>query len=63
LGLLSCYIADYDGGWSHGALPVEDPSAELPPDQPPTLVYDAFPAYYIFPFHYNNPVTGNDPLQ
>jgi hypothetical protein len=29
-----------------------------PPDLPPTTVYLTYPAFYIVPFHYPNPVTG-----
>lgn len=60
--LYTTFIADYDLGWSHGALPVPGISEELAPDLPPSFEYQAFPAYYTFPFHYNNPVTGKPPL-
>jgi hypothetical protein len=29
------------------------------PDLPPTVTYLAYPSYYVEPFHYPNPVTGN----
>ena len=29
------------------------------PDLPPTVMYLAYPSYYVEPFHYPNPVTGN----
>lgn len=29
-----------------------------PPDLPPTTIYLAYPSYYVEPFHYPNPVTG-----
>jgi hypothetical protein len=29
-----------------------------PPDLPPTVIYLAYPSYYVEPFHYPNPVTG-----
>ena len=31
---------------------------EPPPDLPPSTVYLTYPAYYIIPFHFPNPVTG-----
>jgi hypothetical protein len=29
------------------------------PDLPPTVMYLTYPSYYVEPFHYPNPVTGN----
>ena len=60
--LYTTYIAEYATGWSHGSLPVAGQSEVLPPDLPPTLEYEAFPNYYIVPFHYDNPVTGEAPV-
>jgi ketosteroid isomerase-like protein/outer membrane murein-binding lipoprotein Lpp len=52
------FLADYELGWGQGALPVPGPSDELPPDRPPTVDYQAYPAFVPLPFHYNNPVSG-----
>lgn len=52
------FLADYDLGWSHGAMAVPGVSTEVPPDAPPSFEYEAFPNYYLFPFHYAHPVTG-----
>jgi hypothetical protein len=30
----------------------------LPPDRPPTVVYDMYPAVGMAPYHYKNPVTA-----
>lgn len=49
---------DYDKGWSRDPLPMAGQSKELPPDAPPTMVYQALPKMVIFPYHYNHPVTG-----
>jgi len=39
-------------------LPNTRPAKDLPPDRPPTVVYQAYPATYIPPDDYPNPVTG-----
>ena len=51
------YTRDIDG-WGKTALPNTRPEPELPPDLPPTVVHDQYPAIYIPPFHYRHPVTG-----
>src|SRR5688572_13147765 len=49
----------YADGWGKTALPNAGPSAELPPDRPPTVAYDAYPKAFVVPFHYDHPVTGD----
>lgn len=56
------FLADYEQGWAHGALPIPGPSETLPPDRPPSEEYEAFPTFYVMPFHYDNPVTGRPPV-
>src|SRR5688572_169817 len=51
----------YADGWGKTALPNAGPSAELPPDRPPTVAYDAYPAAFLVPFHYDHPVTAAPP--
>jgi hypothetical protein len=58
LHLYTTFIADLEKGWSQGPRPAPGVSASLPPDQPPSMVYQSFPIYYVQPFHYPNPVTG-----
>jgi len=48
----------YEAGWGKQAIPNAGPSAELPPDQPPSVEYEPYPAAFVVPFHYENPVTG-----
>jgi len=46
-------------GWGKWALNNTWPDKfDPPPDLPPSVVYLTYPAYYIIPFHYPNPVTG-----
>jgi len=55
-------------GWGKNALNNTWPDKfDPPPDLPPSTVYLTYPAYYIIPYHYPNPVTGKpflpDPAQ
>jgi len=46
-------------GWGVNALNNTWPDKFEPaPDYPPTTVYLTYPAYWVAPFHYPNPVTG-----
>jgi len=46
-------------GWGKDALNNTWPDKfDPPPDLPPSTVYLTYPAYYIVPFHYPNPVSG-----
>ena len=53
-------LVPYEGGWQVN----EDPtggifvSDTLPPDAPPTVGYEIWPATYLPPFHFPNPVLG-----
>ena len=48
----------YADGWGKTAMPNTRPEKDLPPDRPPTLVYDMYPGTFVPPFHYRHPVTG-----
>ena len=50
--------ASYDKGWHRGARPAAGALADLPPDRPPSVVYQSFPNYFLPPYHYAHPVTG-----
>jgi hypothetical protein len=50
--------ASYDQGWHKRPYPIAGPLPELPPDQPPSIKYESFPSFFLPPFHYLNPVSG-----
>lgn len=52
------YYTEYDGGWAKGGVPLLRRIGGLEPDAPPTIEYEAYPAAFVPPFHYPNPVTG-----
>lgn len=54
-------IVDAASGWAKSAKPAPGPSAEVPPDRPPTSSYEIYPKFAIAPFHFDNPVTGKPP--
>ena len=51
----------YALGWAKDARPAAAPSEEFPPDRPPTVVHGVYPEFYIPPFHFANPATGEAP--
>jgi hypothetical protein len=52
------FYAPYADGWAKNPMVNTTPEKDLPPDLPPTLTYDIYPATFFAPFHYRNPVTG-----
>jgi hypothetical protein len=48
----------YADGWAKKAVPNTKPETRLPPDRPPTRVYETYPAPTRLGYHYPNPVTG-----
>ena len=52
------FFANYDKGWQSGAGPAPKVSEKIPPDLPPTELYESYPGQYIPPFQYRHPVTG-----
>lgn len=53
--LYSTMRTPYEDGWAVTALPRTTPSVEVPPDQPPSVDYENYPAVFVPPFHYSNP--------
>lgn len=52
------FWGDYDEGWAKKPIPMDPPSTSIPPDRPPTVVYQSFPKLQVVPYHYVNPVSG-----
>lgn len=48
----------YEDGWARRASPIFAPYDRLPPDRPQSVQYDPYPAAFVPPFHYVNPVSG-----
>ena len=53
----SRFCTPYADGWGKSALPGTRPEKGSLPDRPPTVSYDPYPATFVAPFHYKNPVT------
>jgi hypothetical protein len=51
-------VTDYGQGWAKSALPAPAVSSQLPPDRPPTVLYEAYPKVYTPPLHFGNPSTS-----
>ena len=52
------FYSALEKGWGVYAMPNTRPEKALPPDEPPSLVYDMYPGTLVAPLHYENPVTG-----
>ena len=52
------FWGDYDKGWVASPFPMDPPSTAIPPDRPPSVVYEDFPKLQVVPYHYNNPVSN-----
>ncbi|MEO8313833.1 MAG: nuclear transport factor 2 family protein [Pseudomonadota bacterium] len=50
--------ASYDKGWHRLPYPITGPLRDLPPDQPPSVVYQSYPSFFLPPFHFLHPITG-----
>jgi hypothetical protein len=59
--LFTTFFAPYEPGWAMGARPTPKRSEKIPPDQPPSEIYESLPEVYIPKYHYKNPVTGAPP--
>lgn len=52
------FYTNYEDGWAKRASAIFAPYDRLPPDGPQSVEYDPYPAAFVPPFHYANPVSG-----
>jgi len=52
------FYTNYEDGWAKRSSGIFAPYDRLPPDQPQSVAYDPYPAAFVPPFHYRNPVSG-----
>jgi hypothetical protein len=63
LATFNTLSAGYEGGWAKNAgRGMPGPSADFPPDSPPTRTVAMFPVVFDIPYHYANPVSGRTKL-
>ena len=51
------FYTNYEDGWAKRSSAIFAPYERLPPDGPQSVPYDPYPAAFVPPFHYTNPVT------
>jgi hypothetical protein len=52
------FYTNYNEGWGKHSAGMFAPFPGYPPDLPQSIAYDPYPAPFITPFHYLNPVSG-----
>lgn len=52
------FYTPYEQGWGKQSNPLMDYFPGYPSDLPHSIEYDPYPAVFVPPFHYNNPVSG-----
>jgi SnoaL-like domain len=52
------FYSDYDKGWGKHSVPLMNYFPGYPPDMPHSIEYEPYPAVFVPPFHYRNPVSG-----
>jgi hypothetical protein len=60
LHFYTTYYVEFDKGWHHGGVPLAGPLPGMEPDEALTVKYKAFPHVFVPPFHYVNPVSGQE---
>jgi hypothetical protein len=49
--VFTTFFAPYDPGWAMAPRSIPKISDKIPPDRPPSVIYEGFPEVYIPPFH------------
>jgi hypothetical protein len=49
------FASEYDKGWAKDAGKVPGASDKIPPDRPPSVVFEQYPTAFVPPFHYDSP--------
>jgi hypothetical protein len=52
------FYTDYEQGWGKHSVPLMSYFNGYPPDLPHSVEYEPYPAVFVPPFHYRNPVSG-----
>jgi hypothetical protein len=52
------FYTPYEEGWGKKSNPLMNYFPGYPPDMPHSVEYEPFPAVFVPPFHYKNPVSG-----
>lgn len=52
------FYTNYEQGWGKHSVPLMTYFPGYPPDQPHSVEYEPYPAVFVAPFHYRNPVSG-----
>lgn len=52
------FYVDYEKGWGKASNPLMNYFPGYPPDMPHSIEYEPYPAVFVPPFHYRNPVSG-----
>jgi hypothetical protein len=52
------FYTPYDPGWGKTSNPLMNYFPGYPPDLPHSIEYEPYPAVFVPPFHYRNPVSG-----
>jgi hypothetical protein len=52
------FYSDYEQGWGKHSVPLMTYFPGYPSDLPHSIEYEPYPAVFVAPFHYRNPVSG-----